>query len=469
MSEQQSGGLEIEALGLEPIPEPQQGGNPRTLLGMWWGGQFTYISLVIGSIPILLGLSWWASFTAILVGGLLGSIAVGLSGFLGPQTHTGTIVNTRALFGIKGNLPWEFLNWVTVAGWVGANTVLAALALIQLVGLIGMQGTGIKILSVLVVLAVQVAIAIFGIKAVLSSEKVFAIVTTILVLALLAFVLPKMNFGFAGAGLTGKAAWGTWLLAVAIVFTGPLSWVNYGSDYTRYYPQSTKVSQIFKWAFLGMFIPTLISYPIGAALATTVDMSNPVNNLPNILPTWFLAPFLFIVIWSCIANNVLNMYTAGLALLALHLKVKRWISVLLIGIMAAIFCYYAIFVYDFTPIFQQFLQLQIIWLAPWVALMLIDYVYRRGQYKVNDLHLWGRGSYWYNNGFNWAGLGILVVSVLISLPFSNSTWISTPLSRDVLGGADISYFVGIIVAVVLYLLYNELVQKKKLPLASKSV
>jgi nucleobase:cation symporter-1, NCS1 family len=467
MNEEKSGGLEIETLGLEPIPAAQQAGNPRSLLGLWWGGQFTYISLVIGSIPILLGLSWWGAFTAILVGGLLGSIAVGLSGFLGPQTHTGTIVNTRALFGIKGNLPWELLNWITVAGWVGANTVLAGLALIQLAGLIGLAGTGIKILAVLIVLAAQVVIAIFGIKAVLSSERIFAIVTTILVLALLAFVLPKMDFAFAGSGLTGNASWGTWLLAVAIVFTGPLSWVNYGSDYTRYYPQSTKVGQIFKWAFLGMFIPTLISYPIGAALATTVDMSNPVNNLPAILPTWFLAPFLFIVIWSCIANNVLNTYTAGLALLALHLKVKRWLSVVLIGIIAAVFCYYAIFVYDFTPIFQQFLQLQMIWLAPWVTLMLMDFVYRREHYDVQGLHLWGKGSYWYNNGFNWAGLAIMIIAILVSLPFANSTLFSTAFARDVMGGADISYFVGIIVAVLLYLVYNGLFQKNK-PMKSES-
>jgi hypothetical protein len=36
-----------------------------------------------------------------------------------------------------------------------------------------------------------------------------------------------------------------------------------------------------------------------------------------------------------------------------------------------------------------------------------------------------------------------------------------------MGGADISYFVGIIVAVLLYLVYNGLFQKNK-PVMSKS-
>lgn len=455
-----SSGVEIEEIGLEPIPAEKQGGNPRSLLGMWWGGQFTYVSIVIGAIPVLLGLSWWQSITAILVGGVLGSIIVGLSGFLGPQTHTGTIVNTRALFGIKGNLLWELLNWITVAGWVGANSVLAALALIQLAGLIGLEGVVVKIISVLIVLAVQVIIAIFGIKAVISSERIFAIVTTILVLILLVFVLPKMNFNFAGAGLAGKDKTAMWLLAVAIVFTGPLSWVNYGSDYTRYYPQSTSLKAIFNWAFLGMFIPTIIIYPVGAALATVVDMSDPVASLPNILPTWFLAPFLFIVIWSCVANNVLNTYTAGLALLALHVKVKRTISVSLVGIVAAIFCYYAVFVYNFVPIFQQFLLIQMLWLSPWIALMLMDFVFRRDRYDVQGLHLWGKGSYWYDNGINWAGLAIMLLSIAAELPFANEALFHTKLATDTLGGADISYFVGIIAAVILYLIYNGLIQKK---------
>ena len=48
------------------------------------------------------------------------------------------------------------------------------------------------------------------------------------------------------------------------------------------------------------------------------DMGDPVANLPKVLPGWFLIPFLFVVVWSAIANNVLNVYSAGLALLALH-------------------------------------------------------------------------------------------------------------------------------------------------------
>jgi len=445
----------IELRGLEHIPENERHGNPRELFGMWMGGQFTYISLVIGSIPVLLGLSWWQSFSAIIVGGLLGSIMVGLCGIHGPKTGTATIVNTRAVFGIKGNLLPEALNWITVVGWAACNSVLGAMALTQLARMAGLQGTWVQAGSVLIVLGIQVLIAVFGYEAVLKSEKIFAIVSAALMLGLLFFVGPKIDLGFVGAGLKGKAAVGTWLLAVAIIFTGPLSWVNYASDYTRYYPKSTPIKGIILSAGAGMFIATLLSYPLGAALATVVDMGDPVANLPQVLPAWYLAPFLFVVLWSCIANNVLNVYTAGLALLALHVKVKRWVSVTIIGVVAAIACYYAIFVYNFVPMFQNFLLLQMEWLAPWSVLMLVDYALRRGEYDAEALHDWGKGSYWYSNGINWRGMFVLLASVAVALPFANSALLATKLATETLGGADISFFVGMAAAALLYVTFGR--------------
>lgn len=446
--------FEVELHGIEPIPESERKGNPRSLFGMWWGGQFTYISLVIGALPILLGLSLWSGLSAILVGGVLGSLFVGLSGILGPKTGTATIVNTRSVLGIKGNILPEVLNWITVVGWAASNSVLGALALIQLFGMIGWTGVSAQIVAVIIVLAVQVVIAMVGLNAVMSSEKVFAIITTVLVLGMVLFLLPKMDWNFAGAGLTGKDSIGMWFLAVAIVFTGPLSWVNYASDYTRYYPKNTSPKKITLWAGSGMLIATLLSYPIGCLLATVVDMGDPIANLPAVLPAWYLAPFLFVVFWSCVANNVLNVYTAGLALLTLRIKVKRIVSVTIIGILALIFCYFALFVYNFVPIFEQFLLLQMLWLAPWCVLMLADYWLRKGEYDSHSLHSWGDGKYWYNNGFNWRGIAAFLIAIAASIPFANSELLNTPLATDVLGGADLSFFVGMIVAFVLYRLIS---------------
>jgi nucleobase:cation symporter-1, NCS1 family len=220
------------------------------------------------------------------------------------------------------------------------------------------------------------------------------------------------------------------------VFTGPLSWVNYCSDYT--------------YAGGGMLVATVLSYTIGALLATVVDMTDPVANLRAVLPSWFLIPFLFVVVWSAVANNVINVYSAGLALLALHVQVKRWLSVTFVGVLTAAFAYYAIVVSDFSSAMTEFLLLQLIWLAPWVVMELVDYAGRRGDYEMEALHTWGTGSYWYQNGWNWVPLGIFAVAIAASIPFANHQLLHTRFATDTLGGADLSAFVAMLVAATLY-------------------
>jgi nucleobase:cation symporter-1, NCS1 family len=94
--------------------------------------------VVIGALTIILGLSLFQALTTILVGSLLGSLFIGLGSILGSRTHTATIVNTRAVFGIKGNIPAEALNWITIVGWAVVNSVLAALAPDHAVRRVGM-------------------------------------------------------------------------------------------------------------------------------------------------------------------------------------------------------------------------------------------------------------------------------------------------------------------------------------------
>ncbi len=80
----------------------------------------------------------------------------------------------------------------------------------------------------MIVLLAQVGIALFGHATVVASERVFAIVSIILILGVMAFALPKVNWAYPQAAtLAGSTTLGTWLLALSVIFAGPLSWVNY--------------------------------------------------------------------------------------------------------------------------------------------------------------------------------------------------------------------------------------------------
>jgi NCS1 family nucleobase:cation symporter-1 len=172
-----------------------------------------------------------------------------------------------------------------------------------LAGVVGLgTGTGVKIAAVVIVVLAQVGIALFGHATVVASEKVFAIVSIILILGVLLFALPKVNWQYSQAStLAGSTILGTWLLALSVIFAGPLSWVNYASDYSRYLPTSTSLKRVVLMSALGMGIASVAGALIGTVLATAVDMSNPIANLPKVLPGWYLVPFLLVVIWGAIA------------------------------------------------------------------------------------------------------------------------------------------------------------------------
>lgn len=442
----------IEIHGLDPIPVEHRHGEPRELFWTWLGGSFNYIALATGAFTILFGLNIWQAIAAALIGSVLGAIVFGFCGIFGPRTATATIVNTRAAFGLNGNFPAALISWLSASGWVAVNSVLAVFSLVQLAGVVGLgTGIGVQIAAVVIVILAQVGIALFGHATVVASERVFAIVSVILILGVLVFALPKVNWAYPqSTTMAGNTTLGTWLLALSVIFAGPLSWVNYASDYSRYFPTNISWKRIMVMSALGMGVAAVFGSLIGTVLATVVDMSNPVANLPKILPAWYLVPFLLVVIWGAIANNVLNLYTAGLGLLALRIHAPRWLAVCIVATIATVLTCIAVFVYNFMSLYAEWLSLTLILLTPWTAILLVDYYVRHGQYDVEGLHTWRRGPYWYRGGVNWPALGVYLIGIVASLAVANSTLWSSPISTRFLGGADLSLFVGLIITGALY-------------------
>jgi NCS1 family nucleobase:cation symporter-1 len=444
----------IEIHGLDPIPPEHRHGKPGELFWTWFGGNFNYLALTTGSLTILFGLGIWQAIAAGIVGSVLGAIVFAFCGILGPRTATATIVNTRAAFGLNGNYIAAAVSWLAASGWVAVNSVLAVFALIQLAGVVGLgTGLAVQIVSVAIILAAQIVIALFGHATVVASERIFAAISALLILGLMFFVLPKMNWAYPQSKvLAGSTILGTWLLALSVIFAGPLSWMNYASDYSRYFPTSTSWKRIALMSGLGMLVSTVLGTLGGTVLATLVNMSNPVANLPKILPAWYLVPFLFVIIWGAIANNVLNLYTAGLGLLALRIYVPRWVAVCIVGALATTLTCIAVFVYNFMSLYAEWLSLTLILLSPWTAILLVDYFVRRGRYDVEALHTWNTGPYWYSKGWHWPALGVYLIGVVAALAVTNSALWSSPISTRFLGGADLSLFAGLIITGILYYL-----------------
>jgi NCS1 family nucleobase:cation symporter-1 len=267
-------------------------------------------------------------------------------------------------------------------------------------------------------------------------------------------VIPEANWSHPSGELAGSSALATMLLGLMILSALSIGWTNYAADYTRYMPREASPRGIVTWTLVGGIATSVAITLIGILAATATDLSDPIGGFKPLLESWYYVPFLIVVIGGALTNNFLNTYTSGLTLQALGLRVQRWKTVILDGVIATAAAVYAIFFHDFTATFIEFLSLQIIWLAPWCAVYCADMWLTRMRYGEDLLRSRG-GRYWFTRGVNVYGFISWLLGVAAAFLVTNSTRWQSPISTDLLGGADLSAILGAAVAGSAYLVLGR--------------
>lgn len=88
----------IEQHGIDTIPESERHSSPKTIFMILIGAQLTYGVIVAGWLPVALGLGWWSSVTALILGLLIGSAILAPMALLGPRSGTNGAVSSGAFF-----------------------------------------------------------------------------------------------------------------------------------------------------------------------------------------------------------------------------------------------------------------------------------------------------------------------------------------------------------------------------------
>jgi nucleobase:cation symporter-1, NCS1 family len=436
----------IEQHGIDAIPDDERSGRARDLFWVWLGGNVSLTYIIVGGALVGLGLGFWAAVAAIVLGNLL-FVVVGLGGIAGPRAGTATMVVSRAAFGLRGNLVPTALGWLTVVGWQAVFLVLSAFAAFSLAGELGIQaGTGVKIVLLAVLVLLTYGAAVLGHATILFLQKIFTFLLGALMIGVAVQVAAKGHIHYAPKALAGSNELATFCIATIIVAALPLSLSNYPADYSRYLPRSTSARAIVGWTVLGNLIPAIAISIVGVLAASAADLTDPVGGLKPLLASWYFAPFLVVVIGGSVTNNFLNTYTSGLTLLALGIRLPRWKTIIIDCVIATAASVYAIFFYDFTTVFTEFLSLMIVWIAPWCAVFLVDAMMRRFRYDTSDLLATRGGRYWFAGGVNRAGFASFVLGAVATLLTTNAAKWQSPLSTHLLGGADLSIPVGMLVA-----------------------
>lgn len=444
----------VERRGIELVTDTERRGKPRDLLYLWTGSTLTVFTLVYGALVVALGLSFWQAVAAIVLGNLLAFPFLGLTSLQGPAAGTSTLTISRAAFGPRGARMLGFFGWVTMVGFEAGGLVLIVFAALALLHQAGVQGgVALQLVVILLAAAVQLVLPLVGHAVVMKAQKYFTYVFVALFAVMAVLVIPDMDLTGSGPG----ASPAMFTVAVALVMaSGGLSWAPLGSDYSRYLPRTASKGRIFGYAALGGFVPYVLLQVLGAAVAgVTANASDPISGLPSVFPSWFVVPYLLLAMVTLFAVNTTDLYSSGLNLQNAGLPIKRWVAVIVDLVLCVIITYVAVTEQSFYGLLNVFLSLLIIWLAPWVAIYLVDWLLRRGRYDAAALFATTpSGVYWRSGGVNVPGVVAQGIGMVAAAFWISSTAFVGPLSA-LTGGSDLSIPAGIVVAALTYWLLGR--------------
>jgi len=374
------------------IGESERRGKASDLFWTWAGANVSLLALSYGAFFLGFGISFWQATIAAVIG-TTGSFAlVGISSLAGKRSNAPTMTLSRAAFGVKGNLLPGFLSYFVVVGW---ETVLVSLATLA-TGTVLERATSIdRDVSLAIGFLIAASLTIFGgvlgHSVIMKLQRLITGITVAATLTYIVLTLDEINWDSVFAIKAGSAAGLIGAIIFAITGIG-LGWVNCAADYSRYLPRSTSSKSVFGWTVLGASIVPIALVIYGSALSgSSKELSDavamdPIGALTQLLPTWFLIPFALFAILGLVGGAILNLYSSGLTLISIGVKVKRPVAAGIDGTIMFFGTIYIVwFATDFFAPFQGFLITLGVPVAVWSAIFVADVVLRKRDYVEADL------------------------------------------------------------------------------------
>ena len=431
-----AGDLVLEGQGMAPIPEDHRYGGVYRMFTVWFTPNMELSGVFAGTLAVVFGLGFGLGLLAIVIGTIIGSLPVAILCTWGPKTGTAQVPLARLPFGKTIVLP-------------GAVQWLSSIAWDALVGLFGGQAAQLLFhvpfwLGVAIVLVLEGAISVFGYEFVHRVQEWGSAILIILFIVLTVkifqhhVVLPHNT-------VHGATLVGAFVLMVTISLSEGISWASYASDYSRYMKPDSSKAAIFWYTMAGLTASYVWVETIGLAGASVLG-NQTAGGVRTLMGGGFLGVLALIaIVFGAIASNSMNDYTGSLAFQALGARVKRP----LIAGVVAVLAFAAILwmnAANTSGRFENLLLFSSYWIAPFCAIVMIDWHYNRQKYTPSYLR---RALAFRNLSSGWPAIVAFVVGFGIMVPFMNTSIIVGPFA-NALDGADLSFYVGFVVAGILY-------------------
>jgi nucleobase:cation symporter-1, NCS1 family len=468
----------IETNGINPIPDAQRHGRPAELFWIWFAANVSILGMFYGlALVTFYGLSYPQALLAGTIGTVVSFAFVGVVSLAGKRGGAPTLTLSRAPFGVVGNALPTLVSYLSLVGWetiLIALSSLAAEAILQRLGLGGGKLT-LGVAFVVVALA-AVVVGLLGHATIVRLMTWLTWAFAALTVVFFALEIGEVDWGKVGSLPHGSLLAG-FVGGASVVAAGlGIGWINAAADYSRYLPQRASSGGIVGWTVLGASLAPVLLIAFGALLAADNDQlassANLLGALAEPLPTWFLVPYLLTAVGGLLAGAVIDMYSSGLNLLTLGVRLPRYQSVLIDGVIVlAGNIYLLFFAQDFVGPFQGFLITLGVPLAAWGAIFVVDLAMRRWREGYEELALYDPGGRY--GAANPSAVFAWLVAVVVGLGLVTSTawifrWTGYLLGafggkQGAVGASSIGLWIAFALAGILYAALAPLTGRRRYP------
>jgi NCS1 family nucleobase:cation symporter-1 len=439
------GGVEVRSIDYVPLSERH--GKVWSQGPLWFMSNAQIATLAVGTFSVVGGGNLIWSLIAIVAGALLGTFFMAFHCAQGPQLGLPQMIQSRPQFGYVGALLVWLFAYLQYAGFNIFNTILAGDALHTTIH-------GSSKLWIVVATVLAAVIALVGYDLIHGVER-WLTAGFLIVFGLLTIAVATLSFP-AGAFDLGDFKATPFLIQFGAVAGYQISWAIYVSDYSRYLPPTVGIRNTFLWTYWGSALGAIWPMCLGAALAAwagkNFDTIASLQKAGDTLFNGFGGAVLIFSMLGLVSVTALNMYGGSLTLISAidsfkQVRPTSTVRIVTIAFTAVLSVIPALISGEnFLTNFEDFLLLILSLFIPWTAVNLVDYyIVRRGHYAIAEIFnphgMYGR--------WGWRGITSYLVGFAAMLPFL-STSKYTGFVADALKGADISLFIGLPVAGILY-------------------
>lgn len=445
-------GPAIERRSIDFVPAGERHGKAFGQFTLWFGANMQITAIVTGALAVIFGANAFWGIVGLFIGNILGGAVMALHAAQGPKLGMPQMISSRAQFGVLGAVIPLVLVIVMYLGFAATGAVLAGQAVNQIIP------TGNPAFGVVVFGALTVLVATMGYKYIHALGRISTVVGIIGFTFLGIQLFLKHDVGAVMSA--GGFAIPTFLLAISLSAGWQLTYGPYVADYSRYLPANTPARKTFFACLSGTVLGAQWSMTLGALFAAVPMaaghefLDGQVAYVGELAGGGAFAVLMYIVIVvGKLTVNTLNAYGGYMTILTSvsaftrQLRFAPWVRfAYVIGFIAVSVIIALVASNDFISNFKYFVLLLLMVFIPWSSINLVDF-YFSSKEKVDIPALYdAKGRY---GAWNVPALLTYLLGVIVQIPFLAQHMYTGPIT-PLLGGADISWIVGLIVTAAVY-------------------